>query len=67
MKTKKKGPATKATSAYKAKFGELMAAGYRLTNYGSGWRYFAKRRDDGKDDVVRVNAKTGKSEDCGVQ
>lgn len=49
--------ATKATSTFRAKFRELVDAGWTLRNYGRGWRYFSRPRDDGSGlhDCLRVN------------
>lgn len=38
--------ATPATPEYKARFKKLTGEGWSLTNYGDGWRYFARRRED---------------------
>ena len=50
--------ATPATAAYKAVFWRLVDEGWRLTDYGHGWRNFARTRPDNPmvDDRLSVNA-----------
>lgn len=57
--------ATPATETYKTVFSRLMSEGWRLTNYGHGWRYFVRGQQPGEVETFRVNAAGTKIEDLG--